>query len=370
MGTDWAAAGLLDGLEGEARAARAALLDELAQCGVGIEAIRRAAEQGELVFMLAGVAIGAVPTYTWEELIERAGADEALAAALARANGFARPEPGERWYTDNDVEALRRAQGFIAAGVPLADALGLSRVLGRAMAQAAEVMRKMALQMVLEPGLDERELALRYARLAGQLTPPMEPLLGNLLRQHLRQVTYAEVMSVAERQEGRMPGARPVTVGFADLVGFTRLGERVEPDELGAVAARLEALVLEVVEPPVRFVKTIGDAAMTVSPEAEPMVAAALALVDAAEAEGDAFPQLRAGLAAGEALSRAGDWFGRPVNLASRVTAIARPGSVLATAAVREAAPDSHSWSKAGIRRLRGVPEPVALWRVRGAPEE
>ena len=99
---------------------------------------------------------------------------------------------------------------------------------------------------------------------------------------------------------------------FADLVGFTRLGEEVAPEELGRLAVRLEALATEVVEPPVKLVKTIGDAAMLASVEPEPLLEAALTLIDAADAEGEDFPQLRAGAALGPALPRAGDWFGRP----------------------------------------------------------
>jgi adenylate cyclase len=92
---------------------------------------------------------------------------------------------------------------------------------------------------------------------------------------------------------------------------------------------------------------------------------ATLKLLDAADAEGEDFPQLRAGMALGPALSRAGDWFGRPVNLASRITSIARPGSVLAEREVRESALEAYRWSYAGERRLRGVREPVSLFRAR-----
>ncbi len=231
-------------------------------------------------------------------------------------------------------------------------------------------MRVAALRMVLEPGLDERELAVRYARAAGALTPMVEPLLGNMMRVHLSKLVSTELINAEERKSGRLAGARPVTVAFADLVGFTRLGEEVPPDELGAVAGRLEAIVMDLVEPPVRFVKTIGDAVMLVSPQPVPAVDAALRLIDEAYAEGESFPQLRAGLAAGEALSRSGDWFGRPVNLASRVTTIARPGSVLTTDAVQESAPDGYQWSNAGVRNIKGVPDPVGLWRARRLQEE
>ena len=84
------------------------------------------------------------------------------------------------------------------------------------------------------------------------------------------------------------------------------------------------------------------------------MVEAALGLVEAADAEGEEFPLLRAGVACGEALPRGGDWYGRPVNLASRITAIARPDSVLAEEAVEQALADDYAWSFAGSRQAEG----------------
>ena len=110
------------------------------------------------------------------------------------------------------------------------------------------------------------------------------------------------------------------------------------------------------IDAPVRLIKTIGDAAMLTSLEPEPLLDAALDLLDAAEAEGDDFPQLRAGIAIGPALARAGDWFGRPVNLASRITSVARPAACWPSARSRESARESYRWSYAGERRLRGDP--------------
>src|SRR5262249_28645589 len=151
----------------------------------------------------------------------------------------------------------------------------------------------------------------------------------------LRRATQSEVISAIERSGGSLPGSREVAVCFADLVGFTRLGEEVPPDELGRLAVRLEALATDAAEPPVRLIKILGDAAMLASVEPAPLLETALNLLDAADAEGEDFPQLRAGAALGPALSRAGDWFGRPVNLASRITQVARPGSLLAEREIR-----------------------------------
>ena len=240
--------------------------------------------------------------------------------------------------SDTDVEAARIARAFLEAGIGEEQQLTVVRVIGRGMAQTAEALRTAALELVLEPGLSEAELTRRYADRVAGFMPMIGPMLEYMARLHLRQSVRTEAINAAERQAGALPGARDVTVCFADLVGFTRLGEQVAPDELGRVAHRLVELTAERLRGDVRLVKTIGDAAMIVGPDAHAMLELALDLVDAADAEGDDFPQLRVGMAAGAALSRAGDWYGRPVNLASRVTGIARPGSVLATREVRDAA--------------------------------
>src|SRR5260370_25204692 len=172
---------------------------------------------------------------------------------------------------------------------------------------------------------------------------------------HLRHAAQAEVVNALERSGGELRGSREVAVAFADLVGFTRLGEEVPPDELGRLAARLEALASEVAEPPVRLVKTIGDAAMLAAPEPAPLLAATLKLIEAADAEGQDFPQLRAGAAVGLALPRAGDWFGRPVNLASPITSVARPGGALADRELHDRTAGAYSCSFARARRLKPI---------------
>jgi adenylate cyclase len=365
VGIDFDAEGLLDGLEGGARAARVELLAQLAADGIGVEELRSATRDGRLVFLSAERVVSGVPRYSTREVAERTGVRPEFIMALRRANGLPVPSLDALICSEADIDAARTARQFLDAGVSEDQQLAVVRVLGRGLAQAAEVMRSTVLQLALVPGASEAELARRYAEQVDGMMPLVGPMLEQMIRLHLRHSVRTEAISAAERAAGALPGARDVTVAFADLVGFTRLGEEVPPDELGRVAERLVELAGEHLRGEVRLVKTIGDAAMLVSPEAPPLLEVALALVDAANAEGQDFPQLRVGLAWGPALNRAGDWYGRPVNIASRVTAIARPGSVLATREVRDAATAEYRWSSAGARSLKGVDGPVRLYRAR-----
>src|SRR3954454_6289521 len=370
MGVDFAAEGLLDGLDGEARAARRELLERLEAEGATLEELRSAVADGLLVFLLAERLIDGPPRHTTRDVAREAGMPLAKLEAMRRAHGLPVPDPDAVALSDLDVEAIRTANAFRAAGVSDEQILRAIRVFGRGMAQAAGTLRAIGLELALEPGSSEAELAQRFAERSAMVAPVLGPMLEQMLRLHLRHAVGLEALGADERAAGTLPAARDVGVAFADLVGFTRLGEEVPPAELGAVAERLEVLAADVARAPVRLVKTIGDAAMLVSADVGPLLECALDLHAAAAAEGDEFPPLRVGVARGPAVARAGDWYGRPVNLASRVTGIARPGSVLATRDVRDAAPDGYRWSAAGRRTLRGVDGQVALYRARRADED
>jgi len=240
-------------------------------------------------------------------------------------------------------------------------------VLGESMSRLAATTTGAFVDTFLEPGDSEQDVALRFAGLAQELAPKLAPVLEGAFNAHLREAVRRGIIGRAERESGQVGGAQEMTVCFADLVGFTRLGGEVEPGELGRVAVKLGELATKVAKPPVRLVKTIGDAAMFVSPDPGSLVDVALTLLESAEqAE---LPTLRAGVAVGPALARAGDFYGHAVNVASRVTGAARPGSVLCTKEVRDAARDDFHWSSAGRHKLKGLLSPVLLYRAR-RPEE
>jgi adenylate cyclase len=365
---DWEAEGLLEGLNEDERRERVELLDYLHdEFGTSIERLREG-DPALLIAIPAERHVGGEPRYTARECAREAGLELELATRLRRAMGLPAVPPDERTLGDADMESLKLAATYLHAGMPEDDVLAVTRVLGRGLGQAAVVMRQIAMRMALEPGLSERELAERFGAMAGMLTPTTVPIMEQTLKLHLRQMLSGEMARATERRDGSLPGAREVGVGFADLVGFTRLGEDVPPEELGDIATRLEDLASDVLAPPVRLVKTIGDAVMYVSEDRAALLGASVDLSQAADAQGEHLPQLRVGAAAGQAIPRAGDWFGRPVNLASRVTGIARPGSVVCTEPIKDAAPqDAFSFSFIGARKIKGVPGSTALYRARKA---
>jgi adenylate cyclase len=359
---EFEAAGLLAGLRGAAREARLRLLRDLAADGVGIEEMKEALAEGRLALLPGERLLAGEPRFTSREVAEAAGIPVEFFIAMRQAVGIARPDPDERACDAQDVASAKAFAQLRKAGIPEDSLLDVTRVLGAGLAQTADAMRMVMAAVLLQERADEYEIAARNEQAVRELLPLMTPLMEHTLRLHLRDQIRNQAFG---QPEARSPNLRHVWVAFADMVGFTRLGERIDPEDLGGLATRLTDLALETVRPPVRLVKTIGDAAMLVSPAAEPLVEASLALVDRAEEQGEEFPALRAGLAGGVALSRSGDWYGRPVNLASRVTGVARPGSVLATKEVHDAGPDRFAWSSAGAFQLKGFRRRVPLYRAR-----
>jgi adenylate cyclase len=358
-------AGLVDGLDGDARQARLALLRELRADGVGIDELRAAVEEQRLPLLPVDRILSGEEQLTAREAAERAGVSEELVLALRQAAGHAVPEPDERAFDERDVESLRLVGVALDGGVPEQGVLEITRVFSRGLAQGAEALRTLMATTFADAGVDERELSLRIARATTELLPAFAPQLEYMLRRQLREQVLDEAIDLAELQAGTSPSVRPVAVAFADVVGFTRLGERIEADEIGGLVGRLTELAASAAVRPARLVKTIGDAVMFVGPEPGPVLDTALAIVREADAAGDGFPRLRAGVAMGNALSREGDWYGRPVNLASRATGAARAGSVLATREVRDALGETYAWSAAGDFKLKGVKGRVPLWRAR-----
>lgn len=363
---DFEAEGLLDGVEGAPREARRELLEQLAEEGCSLEELKAAVAAGRLTLLPVERALaGEGPRYTAREVAEMADLDIDVLQRFSSALGVPYGDPDERRATNADLEAARMVKAFIDTGLPEDGLLGVARTIGMGTARIAEANRELIVRTLIRPGDTERDVARRFVGAADYMLPLVGPTVVYALQAHLLEQIRRDVIGATDLASGEVGGVVNLTVCFADLVEFTRLGEEIAPEELGMVAGRLEEMASSVAEPPVRLVKTIGDAVMLVSGEAEPLVGAALSLIAAAEAEGQQFPWLRAGLASGPTLPQSGDYYGRAVNLASRLTGIARPGSVVIDEATKEAAGEAFSYSYVGERRLKGIDSRVKIFRAR-----
>lgn len=163
----------------------------------------------------------------------------------------------------------------------------------------------------------------------------------------------------------------PTTIAilFADLAGYTALSEAHGDLDATDVALRFYEMARSSLRGDARVVKPIGDAVMVVASSAAPLLETALCLRARVE-ETAHFPHLRAGLHAGPAVERDGDFFGNTVNLASRVAGCAQSGEILCTRpfadAVREVFPDL-VWSERGPVSLKNISQPVELLALGGA---
>ena len=195
--------------------------------------------------------------------------------------------------------------------------------------------------------------------------PLNAPWMEYVFALHLRQMLRNEAVTLQERAAGRGERATQA-IAFADLVGFTELGETVDVGgarRRGGAAAAAGRRAGRPAGAARQGDRRRGDAGRAASPRSWSRRRSSWSSARRRPTE---FPPLRAGVAFGPAANHFGDWFGSTVNLASRLTARAGPDSVLATEEVREAVgEDGYKWSSAGPKKLKGFTEPVKTFRVR-----
>src|SRR3989442_6393385 len=156
---DLAAEGLLEGLEGEEGEERLALLERFSADGVPLEELRRATASGTLMFVPADRVIAGEVRHTLAQIGELSGVQLDFLIAVRRAIGLPVAEAEEHVYSDIELPAAGLIQVGREAGVSDEETLELVRVLGRALSQVAESLRRLPLKRALEPGISEYELA-------------------------------------------------------------------------------------------------------------------------------------------------------------------------------------------------------------------
>jgi adenylate cyclase len=343
---------------------RERLLKRLRDAGCSEEMLKQAEAEGRLPTLAVEQALGGASLHTLSSVARTSKLEPAFLRELLRAGGRPSPAPRERVLTDNDVEVARLIRGFLDAGLPRAELLEVARVLSLGMSHTADAVRRLVGNALLHQGDSEFTVGLRYADAVDQLAPLVPPLLAAEFRARLLDGIRGQLITEAEREAGELNDTREVAVAFADLVDYTRLGERLAPEDVGQIAGRLVEISARTAERPVALVKTIGDAAMFVSPEVPPLIDTLNTVITSIEQEEPDFPSVRVGVAYGPATNRAGDWFGSTVNLASRITDAARPGRILATEEVQCRAPAQDWKRKRRLRNLKGISDRIRLFSL------
>ncbi|MEU0180697.1 adenylate/guanylate cyclase domain-containing protein [Streptomyces sp. NPDC006207] len=283
-----------------------------------------AIEEDPIALRLEHLILGSGRHYTPFQAARSAGVSMDLAARFWRAMGFA--DIGQaRALTEADVLALRRLAGLVEAGlISESTAIQVARSTGQTTARLAEWQTDSFLEELTEPpepGMTRGEVAYPLVEL---LLPELEEFLTYVWRRQLAAATSRVVRSDDEEAVDRR-----LAVGFADLVGFTRLTRRLEEEELGELVEAFETTAADqVAAHGGRLIKTLGDEVLFVADDAGTAAEIGMRLIETMNGD-ETMPALRVGMAFGTVTTRMGDVFGTTVNLASRLTSIAPRDAVL-----------------------------------------
>jgi adenylate cyclase len=304
------------------------------------------------------------PIYSANEIVEVTGVDVELADRLWLAMGFAMLPRDEKAFTEADRAALEGVAAFEKGGFASRELiLAITRVLSQSMARVADA-EVGAIRAWINDNVGEDQDALAAARqIAPQVVEYLETFLVHVWRRHVHFAIERQGLLGASTDE------RILTVGFADLVGFTQMSRHLDEPGLANVVERLESRSQELISDlGGRVVKSLGDEVMFAAEEAGTAAEIGLGLVDES-LEDDELPELRVGLATGPVVSHRGDLFGSTVNLASRAVDAAHPASVLVSSEVKDELKDDERFLMKAIapRRLKGIGT-TRLWVLRRGP--
>ena len=266
--------------------------------------------------------LGGVAQYRKIEVAEAVGVELERAERLWQAMGFAHVDDDAVVFTDSDVTALRMVVQLVSAGIITAELeTAVARSLAQTMSRLAEWQVGIFKSVLGQTFTEDVQTTADFAQ---AVMPVMEELQGYVWRRHLA--------SIAAREIGEADSSgdeRTLVVGFADIVGYTRLVRDFSELELARLIDDFEDLTARTIaQHHGRVVKTVGDEVLFVADSAASSAEIALMLNERV-AEQPRLPPLRIGLARGEVLARFGDVYGSTVNIASRLTTLARPASVL-----------------------------------------
>jgi len=356
---------LRDGEWTPAALAQARIVARLRKSGYSLARLREAARTGRLAYgYLEDLFPDSEPKRTLAQAAEETGLEPALIERIWSAAGFSPDALDE--LTDDDVELLQANAAVLDAGLPLVAFLQLVRVYGQALAQIADAEVKLFHLYVHEPlireGVPGLDIAEELADLASELLPLSAPIMENVHQRWLQHFVAQDIVGHLESvsEDGDLGRVR-IAIAFVDLAGYTRLTEELGEEEALEVVERFVGAVEDSLPDDARVIKTIGDEVMIVGTDASALVDWAVGFQQLATER----PLPRIGLHVGYALYRDGDYYGRSVNLASRVGARAAGGEVLVTREVVGSAGRHLAFQHIGEVKLKGFDEATELFLAR-----
>lgn len=313
--------------------------------------IQQAEDDGTLVLLaIDKLALGQEVSHDLAAACRGTGLPEEELRHIWRSLGFPDPQPGEVLFTDVDLGNLAAVADLLHSGVVSPEvAYGMTRVIGSSMARIAsaliDAVSSRAEQVVANVDEDEvSEVLEPIASEAGGFLPIFPKVMEQVWRRHLQAAARRRLLR-GDAEDG--PG---LVVGFADLVGFTALAQQVSDEELAEVVDQFERLAYDVVVAGRgRVVKMIGDEVMFLVDDPVHAAEIALGLADASHDAAE-LSDVRVGMALGPVIEREGDAFGATVNLASRATSIAYPGTVVVSPELRVAIEDHPEFAFKNMR--------------------
>jgi adenylate cyclase len=315
---------------------------------------------------LERAVLGEERVFTALEVAEETGLTIDQLRRLWRALGF--PEHGlEVAFTKADAEAVSRLNGIVETGVIDFDtAVNLTRAVGQTMARLSDWEVGTLTHRVEELERGEEATGSRSGsalRMLREINPPFESLLVYVWRRHLA-AAVARVEELGANEEDLHTAH--VTVGFADIVGFTALSNQVGRARIGEVVELFESRCADVVAGRRgRVIKSLGDSVLFVNDDPIRAFDTAEGIINVVGRD-PRMPDVRVGLASGSVVMRLGDVFGPPVNMADRMTAVARRNRIVVDAETAELLPpDQFESRRLPARPVRGfgLVEPVAVRR-------
>lgn len=277
---------------------------------------------GEIIESIEAFLLGGPPTLTRIEVAEQAGVPLELAQELWRQLGFAHVTDETVAFTESDVEALQLTIDLMRMGIlPPESQAALVRTWGRSYARLAEWQ----ISLLAGVAVDGPNPEVRLAELAAGVLPRVEALQSYVWRRHLSSASNRLLTTGTPSNP-----EREMAVCFVDIVGYTTRSKSLEEDALVEWIEGFEQVATgTVIDHGGRVIKTIGDEILFTTDEPAAAVEIALALTERGSDEDDPFPSVRAGIAYGLVVSRLGDVFGSTVNIAARLTSVAKPGTVV-----------------------------------------